>query len=714
MTRKRSLKIKIRLPLLALFIAALAALVAFITATPAAAQETMLHSFNNNGKDGQDPFGGLVFDSSGNLYGTTLQGGVHGGGTVFELRPTTGGGWTETVLHSFGNGSDGFLLYSGLILDVSGNLYGTTYWGGKYAYGTVFELTPTGGGNWTEKILHSFAFNGTDGTNPVAGLIFDASGNLYGTTSGGGAYGGGIVFELTPAANGSWDEKILHNFNNNGTDGNNPLAGLIFDASGNLYGTTLDGPYDIGVNYLGGTVFELTPSTDGSWTETVLYNFDGIGTNPYDPDAGLIFDSAGNLYSTTPQGGAGPNDGDGTVFKLSPQAGGGWTEAVLHSFGNGTDGLNPSAGLIIDASGNLYGTTWQGGPYGSGTAFELMPEAGTVWAEKILYSFNEGATDGKHPSAGLIFDASGNLYGTTQGGGVYGSGTVFKINPRLMPTTTALVSSPNPAAPYKVVTYTAAVTAQDGEDVTGTVAFQDGDSTFATVPVANNQAAYSIAYKKGGVHAIAAVYSGDSTYANSISATLTEYVEIDVSKTALATSGSPSQIGQPVTFTATVTSKKGTIPNGELVTFYDGKMVLGSVALTGGAAAYTTSALSAKTHDIKAAYAGDEVYEPSSDTVTQFVDKYATTTSLNSSLNPSQFGQAVTFTAQVTSSGPTPTGKVKFLDGTTAIGLATLNGGVATLTKSKLTVGTHLITAEYSGNADNAKATSSVLDQVVQ
>jgi hypothetical protein len=283
------------------------------------------------------------------------------------------------------------------------------------------------------------------------------------------------------------------------------------------------------------------------------------------------------------------------------------------------------------------------------------------------------------------------------------------------PTTTALVSSLNPAPPSKVVTYNATVASQGGGAVTGSIMFQDGGSTFATVPIANNQAAYSTTSKKGGVHTITAVYTGDLQHAASISPSLTEYVETYASKTALATSGSPSQVGQPVTFTATVTSTHGAIPDGELVTFYDGKTEIGTGRTASGVAAFTTSSLAARTQTINGTYAGDAVFEPSSGTVKQVVEKYSTTTELSSSPNPSAYRQAVTFTVTVKSAGPVPTGKVRvLLNATTPIGTVTLSGGVATLIKSSLVVGTNPITAEYPGDAASADSTSLVLDQVVQ
>ncbi len=409
----------------------------FVTSTWAAAQERVLLNFN--GQDGRLPQAGLIFDAAGNLYGTTEGGGTgsncgaFGCGTVFELTPAAGGGWTETVLYSFGGSPDGADPLAGLIFDAAGNLYGTTGAGGTYDYGTVFELTPAAGGGWTETVLHNFNYNVTDGYYPYAGLIFDAAGNLYGTTSQGGTYGygWGTVFELTPAAGGGWTEKVLHSFPDyNGTDGTSPYAGLIFDAAGNLYGTTSQG----GTYIFRGTVFELTPAAGGGWTETVLHSF-GNGADADSPQAGLIFDAAGNLYGTTVEGGTGSNCifGCGTVFELTPAAGGGWTEKVLYSFNaNGTDGYYPYAGLIFDAAGNLYGTTRYGGtssgcaPYGCGTVFELTPAAGGTWTETVLHNFGNG-TDGATPLAGLIFDAAGNLYGTTSSGGTYGYGTVFEL-----------------------------------------------------------------------------------------------------------------------------------------------------------------------------------------------------------------------------------------------------------------------------------------------
>jgi hypothetical protein len=281
-------------------------------------------------------------------------------------------------------------------------------------------------------------------------------------------------------------------------------------------------------------------------------------------------------------------------------------------------------------------------------------------------------------------------------------------------TSTTLASSVNPVRINLTVVYTATVTSQYGGAATGTVTFLDGGSTIATLSLAGNQAACTTSHQTAGAHAITAIYSGDASHTSSESPTLLEQVQGFPSRTVLATSGSPSLINRPVTFTATITSTHGAIPDGELVTFYDGTMPLRSITLAGGTAAFTTSSLSAKTHNIKASYAGDRIFKPSNGFVTQIVDKHPTTTTLRSSLNPSAHGQVVTFISRVASAGPIPTGKVVFKDGTLGIGFATLSSGVAKLTKSALAVGTHPITAHYLGDAVSSESTSAVLNQVVK
>jgi uncharacterized repeat protein (TIGR03803 family) len=288
---------------------------------------------------------------------------------------------------------------------------------------TIVTLVFLAPGAWAAskyKTLYKFKA-GKDGRHPYASLVFDSAGSLYGTTDGGGTHKGGTAFQLTPNGDGSWKKKVLHSFRED-WDGSPPHAGLILDPAGNLYGTATRGGGVRG----GGTVFKLTPNGDGSWKKSVLLLFHG--PNGMWPYAGLTFDAAGNLYGTTSHGGSGTgvcrrsNYGCGTVFKLTPNGDGSWTGSVLHTFNH--RGKWPYAGVILDPAGNLYGTTSGGGAYGSGTVFELTPHG-----ESVLHAFNNDGKDGTAPRAGVIVDPAGNLYGMTSGGGAYGAGTVFKLTP---------------------------------------------------------------------------------------------------------------------------------------------------------------------------------------------------------------------------------------------------------------------------------------------
>lgn len=396
-----------------------------ILATSAAAEYRILHQFTM-AKDGANPSGELILGTDGSLYGTTAAGGAYGWGTIFRLKFNTDGTWTETVLYSFTGGSDGGSP-SGIIFDAAGNLFGTTYTGGFACggaqgggCGVVFKLTPHSSGGWTESVLHTFT-QGTDGAYPVAGLTLDAAGNLYGTTLWGGASaacpgnGCGTVFQLKHQQNGSWTYSVIHSFT--GRDGAYVESKLIFGPDGNAYGTTYYGdPYDTGFNW--GTVFKMEPQTDGTWTESVLYGFTGNddGGNPV---AGVIMDAAGNLYGTTINGGVG---NAGVVFKLTQNPTGPWTESTLYIFTgviNPSDGAQP-LGLTFDAAGNLYGTTTYGGASGCtarydgcGVVFKLTPTSSGSWSETILHTF---AGLGKYPAGGLTLDKFGTLYGTVSAG----------------------------------------------------------------------------------------------------------------------------------------------------------------------------------------------------------------------------------------------------------------------------------------------------------
>jgi uncharacterized repeat protein (TIGR03803 family) len=410
---------------------AMFAAIMFATVTRVSAQESILHSFGSS-SDGAEPSGSLIVDASGNLYGMTSRGGSANSGTVFKLTPKTGGGWREKVLYSFlNNHQDGTSPGGSLVLDAKGRLYGTTTAGGSNNTGTVFKLTLQIGGVWKETVLHTFpnVNDRKDGIFPNGGLIFDASGNLYGVTGSGGTRGNGTVFELVPKSGGRWTEKILHNFTQGDkTDGRFPNSKLIFDAAGNLYGTTRDGGG--GVCYLGcGTVFKLSQS-GGVWSETILHRFQNDGEDGYQPYGDLIIDASGNLYGTTAWGGGPVHQFFGTVFELTPQTGGTWAENILYSFGNqGKDGERPFGGVVLDGAGNLYGTTFAGGTANFlGTVFKLAPQTGGGWTQTLLHSFKAFNQDGTGPRTGLVIDEAGNLFGTTlTGGGKANMGTVFEI-----------------------------------------------------------------------------------------------------------------------------------------------------------------------------------------------------------------------------------------------------------------------------------------------
>jgi uncharacterized repeat protein (TIGR03803 family) len=367
--------------------------------------ETVLHSFAGAITDGNGPTGTLIQDANGNLYGTTHNGGVSNVGTVFKITPSG----TETVLYSFCPSyptcPDGEYPSGNLVLDGNGNLYGTTSNGGSSqgaGYGVVFEVAPDG----AEKVLYIF-IGIPDGAYPFAGLVMDSKGNLYGTAADGGADDWGTVFEITAAGT----EKTLYSFTG-GSDGGIPIAGLVMDGNGNLFGTTYSGGHP-GCKYKQGcgVVFKVIPGG----TESVLYSFTG-GADGANPNGGVILGAQGNIYGTTSLGGSAKL---GTVYELNTAG----QETVLHTFTKGSDGAYPYGGVISDGQENLYGTTYKGGSKKHGTVFELSANE----TETILFSFT-GKT-GSNPYAGVIRDMQGNLYGTTAKGGAHKYGTVYRIAP---------------------------------------------------------------------------------------------------------------------------------------------------------------------------------------------------------------------------------------------------------------------------------------------
>ncbi len=395
--------------------------------------ESVIHVFTDTAK-GVRPASAMIVDAAGNLYGTLYTGetGVNGG--VFELSPPAAGkpDWTARTLHRFDLDRGGkYPTSTVLTMDAAGNLYGTTPQGSANDAGVAFELVkPSGEGAWTEKVLYHF--NGRkDGGTPYCGMVFGPGGRLYGTTGFGGTSGAGTVFMLSPDDNqaSGWAETVLHSFTG-GLDGGDPYSLPVFDAAGNLYGTTENGGTESG-----GVVFELSPpAAGGAWTETVLHSF-GADTDGSTPRIALLFDSRGNLYGTTNAGGA---YSAGVVYELSPPTDGGtaWTEAILHDFAfnaqGGSDGGDPSLStLVFDKQGALYGTARVGGAGKNGIAFRLTPPTvgGAPWQETILHSFT-GSPDGAQPEGGFVMGADGTLYGTTFGGGnAAGYGTVYRLTP---------------------------------------------------------------------------------------------------------------------------------------------------------------------------------------------------------------------------------------------------------------------------------------------
>jgi len=399
----------------------------------------VLYSFPPNGLNGGGPEGNLILDSQGNLYGTTFGGGANKLGTVFELSPNGSGGFNYSVLYSFKGSPDGANPVGNLIFDSAGNLYGVTSSGGTPSnFGMVFELSPIGNGQWSEKSIHNFQ-GANDGIYPQ-GLAIDSSGNIYGTTREMDNEPKGDVFELSQNQ-GVWTFTVLFLFQSPISQGANPHAGLAIDSLGNLYGTTF---YGGSVN--AGALFQLQPPSQpgGNWTENILSNF-GTGSNHWcNPASTPVLDSQGNIYGTLLQGGnlhtcniGGPppcsNNLCGAVFELSPNGSGGYNRSILHQFNlnlNPEDGSLPQTGVVLDSLGNLYGTTQLGGLHGKGTVYRLTQIKNGIWDE-ANYSFctSTGACPtGAEPIGGVVLDPSGNVYLAPFSGGD-GIGTVLEIIP---------------------------------------------------------------------------------------------------------------------------------------------------------------------------------------------------------------------------------------------------------------------------------------------
>ena len=397
-------------------VAALAAALAISTAGAATATHQVVYNFTGQ-KDGGNAATGLVFDSAGNAYGTTVQGGAFGCGTIFRLTPAVGQ-WTPKTLWAFTCGSDGKNPHGGLTFDKAGNLYGTTVAGGDGGFctgdgcGVVFRLGVRG------SLRPIYAFTGKlDGFGPGSPVVFDAAGNIYGTAPDGGEHKMGVVYRLSFHRD-HWVQTVIHAFTGKSDGAVGSLGPLLVDAAGDLFGVT-----ELGGKFGAGVAFKMTPGTGGTFTFTTIHTFKGT-PDAGSPYGGLIPDSAGNLYGTTYFGGT---NGAGSVYELTPQSTGRYSERVLYSFQGGSDGDLPTSTLIFDAAGDLFGTTSSGGnTCDCGTIFKIA--AGTA-KETILYRFGSSSTDGHNPYYGLSFDMAGNLDTSTVAGGTFGEGTIFSTTP---------------------------------------------------------------------------------------------------------------------------------------------------------------------------------------------------------------------------------------------------------------------------------------------
>lgn len=383
-------------------------------AFPAASSEQVLYSFTG-GDDGGNAATGIAVDRTGNLYGTTVVGGKYTCGTVFKLAPQASPPWAQTVLYNFTCYGDGKSPHGGVTFDRHSQLYGTTVAGGSGyctgdACGVAYQLT-----GQRESVIHDFGA-GSDGFGPGGPVAFDSAGHAYGTTPDGGSYSQGIVYELSLSRR-VWHEKILHAFTGGADGGVGSLGPLLLDKGGHVYGVTEEGGA-----HSAGTVFELSQKSKKSWKLTTLYAFKGT-PDAGSPYGGLVADAAGDLFGTTYYGGA---SGDGTVFELVPKGKTKYAERVLYSFKGGNDGSSSTSTLLLNASNELIGTTSAGGgTCDCGTIFEVNAKTGK---ESVLHAFGNGS-DGQYPYYGLATDASGKLYGSTVAGGALGQGAVFEFTP---------------------------------------------------------------------------------------------------------------------------------------------------------------------------------------------------------------------------------------------------------------------------------------------
>jgi len=707
--------------------------------TPSGAMTT-LYAFGAQSGDGAYPMACLIQARDGNFYGSTEVGGANGAGSIFMITPSG----ALTTLYSFSAlnaqyaNTDGVNPQASLVQTSDGTFYGTTYAGGPHVNGggTVFKFTTDGTAAGTVlATLHSFVWS--DGACLDGGLVLGSDFNFYGTTQAGGANNAGTIFKITP----SGALTTLYQFSG-GADGMYPEASLVLGSDGNYYGTT-----NIGGAYSQGTVFKMT--TDGTASGTILttlYSFGAqIGDGAY-PQSCLVQAGNGDFYATTTSGGA---SNRGAIFEITPLG----TLTTLYSFSalnaqnENADGTSPLAGLVLAGSGAFYGVAQRGGASGTGTIFHLAPSTTTTldsspnpsacgapvtFAATIAPIVPDGETvtfyDGATPiGTGLIAGSVASLTISTLSVGPHSitasypgdvsnapSGTnALTQNVYALVATTTKIASSLPSSNYCVpVTFTATVTpgVPNGE----TVSFYDNAVSIGTGTTSGGKATLTTSSLAVGSHGITAIYPGDATYGTSTSSVLTQTVAVCHPTTTLTSSCNPSTCGAPGVFTATVSPS---VPDGETVNFYDGvtsKALIGSGTTSGSVATLPLCGLAAGSHTIWADYIGDANHAYSwSNSLAQTVNKISTTISLNSSNNPSSFGQSITFAASVLPMAPSNE-IVTFYDGATSIGTGKITGSMtATLTISSLAVGSHGITARYPGDTTNAASTSLVWTQTV-
>ncbi|MGD0416243.1 MAG: choice-of-anchor tandem repeat GloVer-containing protein [Terriglobales bacterium] len=475
-----------------------------------AGTETVLYSFTG-GTDGAQPYlAGVIFDSAGNLYGVTQYGGAYNQGTVFKLTPSPGGTWTETVLYSFTGGADGANPQGGLATDGAGDFYGTTYAGGEDndQCGTLFEINS----GLQFSVLHTFddmwKWDGylLDACAPQADVKY-SGGNIWGTTE----YGGGVSEH--GAAFALFSDGIYRIWALQGSNGAFPFGGLVTFGENNwAYGTS-----SYAARRDGGNVFETVYDAE----VRIVHPFKCSGKYGCSPAGDLATQVNENgvwvMYGANMGGGS---SNQGTIYQLTQKPDtywpyDEWTVSLLHSF-SGSEGTYPYGGVVLGPTGAIYGTTYQGGTENSGTVFQLTPVANNKWSLTVLYSFS-GGTDGNAPTGSVVLDNAGNLYGTTNYGGAYGQGVVYEVTTAAA-TTTTLTSSPNPSTRGQAVTFTAVVASSAGIPPDGeTVSFMKGKTTLGTGLLSGASASFTTSTLGSGTFPITAVYGGDPNFAASTS-----------------------------------------------------------------------------------------------------------------------------------------------------------------------------------------------------